>query len=190
MTDATERLREAADQQVSSYFLPHDDQTIICNRGDLRALLAERDAAVKRAGEAEAAPAAPAASELLASYAGRKPTIDKYAAHRPATLRATIDRLDETDREAADVLVWALWWQVIAENRSKFMCDSFATENARATAAEDRVRVLETLISDAPAIVAEKIASEFKGFWAAEDLVGEIPAMIADALSIKDAGDE
>jgi hypothetical protein len=51
-------------------------------------------------------------NELLAlwSEAERKPDIGKYTAVYPEAIAAAVARLDDTDREAADILRWLTWW--------------------------------------------------------------------------------
>lgn len=57
-------------------------------------------------------------NELLAlwSEAERKPGIGKYAAVRPEAIAAAVARLDDTDREAADILRWLTWWYQFQSN--------------------------------------------------------------------------
>jgi hypothetical protein len=62
---------------------------------------------------------------------GRVPLISKHRALNVQVVRDTIARLDAAgDREAADVLVWQVWWRHIDENRHQFLIKD----------AEDRAR--------------------------------------------------
>lgn len=59
------------------------------------------------------------ASEI---YVGRVPTVGKHKACNNVHLKNVIDRLDAIgETEAADTIVWLLWWRDIVSNREQFL---------------------------------------------------------------------
>lgn len=61
------------------------------------------------------------ASEI---YAGRLPTISKHRAINTVHIKAIVDRLDGIgETEAADTLIWLLWWRDLDAEREKFLIE-------------------------------------------------------------------
>ncbi|WP_347270338.1 hypothetical protein [Rhizorhabdus histidinilytica] len=61
------------------------------------------------------------ASEI---YVGRRPSISKHRALNNVHIKGIIDRLDEIgEAEAADTLVWLLWWRDLDAQRERFLID-------------------------------------------------------------------
>lgn len=62
---------------------------------------------------------------------GRKPIISKERSQHKETLRRLVDRLDVAgDHEAADTIVWLMWWRNIADNRAQFFIDLYAERDS------------------------------------------------------------
>lgn len=95
------------------------------------------------------------AHEMLKPFTGRKPVIGKYTAAHTSILQSVVARLDETDREAADVLVWMLWWRTISENRSKIMCDRVGELTSELNALTQRKERLAAALEGARAWIVD-----------------------------------
>lgn len=53
---------------------------------------------------------------------GRKATISKHVATNHQHLRRIISELDAAGmREAADTIIWQVWWRVLDQNRHEFL---------------------------------------------------------------------
>ena len=77
-------------------------------------------------------------------YAGYKPTVvSKHKAPNNAHLKQLVDRLSAAgDHEAADTIVWLVWWSEIQNNRERYLIADF----------HERIResIDETLASPSP----------------------------------------
>jgi len=63
------------------------------------------------------------ASEL---YVGRKPSISKHRAINNVHIKGVVDRLDEIgETEAADTLIWMLWWRDLDAERERFLINDW-----------------------------------------------------------------
>jgi hypothetical protein len=59
------------------------------------------------------------ASEI---YAGRVPSISKHRAINNVHIKTVVDRLDAVgEEEAADTLIWLLWWRDLDFERERFL---------------------------------------------------------------------
>jgi hypothetical protein len=60
-------------------------------------------------------------------YAGYKPTVvSKHKAPNNVHLKQLVDRLTAAgDHEAADTIVWLVWWSEIQANREKYLIADF-----------------------------------------------------------------
>lgn len=62
-----------------------------------------------------------------AVYEGYKPTVvSKHRAANNGHLKQLVDRLTAAgDAEAADTIIWLMWWRDIDSNREKFLIKDF-----------------------------------------------------------------
>lgn len=78
-------------------------------------------------------------NELLAMWeeSGHTPTVDKYSAVTPSVIASIARRLDETDRNAADLVRWLMWWYQFHLNCLKWREDEIARLLAERKPAEE-----------------------------------------------------
>ncbi|MDF0490037.1 hypothetical protein PX554_18025 [Sphingomonas sp. H39-1-10] len=65
-------------------------------------------------------------------YAGYKPTaVSKHRALNNVHLKAVIDRLVAAgDHEAADTIIWQMWWRDLDAQRERFLIEQFREQMA------------------------------------------------------------
>lgn len=101
---------------------------------------------------------------------GRKPTISKHRAANLAHIRDTVAALDAAGlTEAADTIVWSVWFRVLDHQREEFL---LADANKRLAEERARVRgVLEeaqTTITESMNWMIDLANSGDAGFWDTE----------------------